>query len=143
MEQRGSAYVEGIDRKTSIRRSAQALPASPLRGGGKEPVVLPSNDVVALAHRVLQGQTIDDRDTAAGIVDDTRSLQLTGRFGDTAARDAEHVGSELLRHQKLVRIQAVEAEEQPPAQLLVDAVMAVAHRGLRHLCDKVPACTSR
>jgi len=75
-----------------------------LRGSGKEPVVLPSNDVVALTHRVLQGQTIDDPDPSAGIVDDTRSLKLAGRFGDAAAGDAEHVGNELLRHQKLVRI---------------------------------------
>src|ERR1700694_3500344 len=101
MEQRGSAYVEGIDRKTSIRRSALARPAVPLRGGGKKPLVLPSNDVVALAHRVLQAQTIDDRDTPAGIVDDPRSVELPRRFGDTAARNAEHVGNELLRHQEL------------------------------------------
>jgi hypothetical protein len=70
-----------------------------------------------------------------GVVDDSRRW-FAGRFGDAAARNAEHVGNELLRHQDLVRLQTIEAEEQPPAQLLVDGVMAVAHRGLRHLRDQ-------
>src|ERR1700694_3137960 len=88
--------------------------ALPLRGG-KQPVVLLSYHAIALAHRPLQGFAVDDRDTAAGVVDDSRRLELAGRFGDAAARDAEHVGNELLRHQELVRLQTIEAEQQPPA----------------------------
>jgi hypothetical protein len=37
---------------------------------------------------------------------------------------------------ELVGRQAVEAEQQPAAQLLVERVVAVAHRGLRHLRDQ-------
>jgi hypothetical protein len=63
-------------------------------------------------------------------------MELAGRFGHTAARDAEHVGDELLGHQDLVRLEAIEAEEKPAAELLIDGVMTVAHRGLRHLRDQ-------
>src|ERR1700681_2615066 len=94
------------DRQEIREYAGRRMPrrALPLRGGGKQPVVLLSYDAIALAHRPLQGLAVDDRDTAAGVVDDSRRLELAGRFGDAAARDTEHVGNELLRHQELVRL---------------------------------------
>ena len=73
---------------------------------------------------------------AAAVSDQSRRLQLSGGFGDAFAAHAEHVGDQFLRHRKLVRLQAIQTQQQPAAQLLVDRVMPVADRGLRHLRDQ-------
>jgi hypothetical protein len=41
-----------------------------------------------------------------------------------------------LGHGQLVARQTVEGQQQPAAELLVDGVVAVAHRGLGHLRDQ-------
>lgn len=56
-----------------------------------------------------------------------------GRFGHAFAADAQHIGDEVLSHAQFVRVQSVKSQEQPPAQLLIDFVMAIANRRLRHL----------
>src|SRR6266550_9289854 len=89
--------TNGAERLRLCRRDRQVIrvyagrrmrwPALPLRDGGKQPVVLFSYDVVALADRVLEGLPVEDCDAATGVVDDSRRLQLAGRFGDAAARN--------------------------------------------------------
>jgi hypothetical protein len=39
-------------------------------------------------------------------------------------------------HLQFVGGQTIDAEQQPPAQLLIDRMMAVADGRLRHLCDQ-------
>src|ERR1700682_1028307 len=85
--ERASPMSEGWTGNPSIRRQAHALAGPALRDGGKQPVVLLSYNVVALADRVLEGLPVEDCDAAAGVVDDSRRLQLSGRFGDAAARN--------------------------------------------------------
>jgi hypothetical protein len=46
---------------------------------------------------------------------------------------AEHICNQLLGHSQHVAIDAVEAEKQPSAQLLLDRVVTIAQRGLRRL----------
>ena len=52
------------------------------------------------------------------------------------ATHAEHVADQFLRHQDFVPGQAVQAHQQPAAQLLLNRVMPIAHRGLGHLRDQ-------
>ena len=72
----------------------------------------------------------------AAVANHAELLQLAGRFGHAFAAHAEHVGDQFLRHVQLVRRQTIQAQQQPAAQLLVERMMAVADRGLRHLRDQ-------
>ena len=86
--------------------------------------------------RALQPRAVEHRDAAARIADQAQLLQLQRAFGDALAAHAQHVGDQFLRHHQLVAVQPVQAQQQPAAQLLVQRVVAVAHRGLRHLRDQ-------
>jgi hypothetical protein len=45
-------------------------------------------------------------------------------------------GDQFLRHNKLVALQAIQAQQQPPAQLLIERMVAITNRRLRHLRDQ-------
>lgn len=49
---------------------------------------------------------------------------------------AEHVGNEFLGHAELVGRQPIQAQQQPAAELLVQRMVAIAYRRLRHLRDQ-------
>ena len=70
------------------------------------------------------------------VTDQAGPLQLDRAFGHAFAAHAEHVGDQLLRHHQLVAVQPVQAQQQPAAQLLVERVVPVADRRLRHLRDQ-------
>src|SRR4030095_11131156 len=99
-------------------------------------IVLALDHAITLAHGPLQLQSVEHRDATAGIPDYPGPLKLTGGLCDTRARDAEHVGDQLLSHLQFVGLKAVQAKEQPSTQLLVDRVMAITDGGLRHLRDE-------
>ncbi|MNL28984.1 hypothetical protein D3C87_1506540 [compost metagenome] len=69
----------------------------------------------------------------ASIPNEASLLQMAGGLRDAFAPHAQHVGDQLLRHDQFVGLQPVQAEQKPPAKLLVQRVMAVAHRRLGHL----------
>lgn len=91
---------------------------------------------VALAAQLFELGPVDHGDVASAVLDHSQALQLAGGFGDALAAHAEHVGDQFLGHDQLVAGQAVEGQEQPAAQLLVDGVVAVADGGLGHLGDQ-------
>jgi hypothetical protein len=99
-------------------------------------LALATHDFVALAAARFEAAAIQHGDQAAAVAYEAGRLQLAGRLGDTFAADAEHVGDQLLRHPQLVGRQPVVAEQQPAAQLLVDRVVTIADRRLRHLRDQ-------
>src|SRR5438105_15189119 len=90
--------TNGAERLRLCRRDRQVIPVYAglrlpwpglaLRDGGKQPVVFPSYNVIALADSVLERLAVEDCDAAAGVIDDSLRLQLAGRFGDAAAGNA-------------------------------------------------------
>ena len=81
-------------------------------------------------------RAVEHGDLAAHIPDDAETLQLASRLGHALTAHTEHVGYELLGHFQLIARQAIERQQQPTAQLLVDRVVPVTHRGLGHLRDQ-------
>ncbi|MNV60478.1 hypothetical protein D3C71_1529410 [compost metagenome] len=59
-------------------------------------------------------------------------LQLARRIRHPLPPDPQHVGDQLLGHELVTR-EPVEGEQQPAAELLIDGVVTIAHRRLRHL----------
>jgi len=102
----------------------------------KQAVVLFLDHGVAFAGALLESGAINDRDVAALVADQSGLLQVAGGFSDALAAHAEHVGDQLLRHRQLIGIQPIQAQQQPPAELLIQRVMAVAYRCLGHLGDQ-------
>jgi hypothetical protein len=49
---------------------------------------------------------------------------------------AEHVSDQILRHHRYVALQAIHAQQQPGAKVLVQRVVPIADRGLRQLRDE-------
>jgi hypothetical protein len=88
---------------------------------------------VALADARFQARPVEHRDVAAVVSDQAGLLHVAGGLGDALAAHAEHVGDQFLGHDQFVGGQAVEAQQQPAAELLVERMMPVAHRRLRHL----------
>ena len=60
-------------------------------------------------------------------------LQLNRPLSDPFAAHPQHISNQLLRHIEFIALQPIQTQEQPPAQLLIEAVVSVAHGGLGHL----------
>src|ERR1700676_2047953 len=103
---------------------------------GQETIELRLDHLVALTGPRLQARAIEHRDLASPVTDQPGVLQLPGGFGDAFTTHAEHVGDQFLGHGEFVRLQTIETQQQPPAQLLVDRMMPIAYRRLRHLGDQ-------
>ncbi|MNI44024.1 hypothetical protein D3C73_983750 [compost metagenome] len=67
------------------------------------------------------------------VTDQAGFLQMPRRLGHAFAPHAQHIGDQFLRHDDFVGPQAVQAKQQPAAQLLVQRVVPIAHGGLGHL----------
>ena len=85
---------------------------------------------------MFQSAAIHDRNATACITNQPSLLQLECGLRHPFATHAEHVGNQFLRHHQICARQAVQAQQQPAAQLLVERMMAVTHRCLRHLRDQ-------
>src|SRR6202158_5835276 len=103
---------------------------------GQETIELRLDHLVALTGPRLQAWAIEHGDPASLVTDQPSALQLPGGFGGAFTAHAQHVGDQFLGHGELVRLQTIETQQQPAAQLLVDRMMPIAYRGLRHLCDQ-------
>jgi hypothetical protein len=106
------------------------------RRGGKQSVVFALDDCVALAGARFQAGAIEHRDAPPGVLNETSFLQLERALGDAFATNAEHVGNKFLRHHQFATLQPIQAQQQPAAQLLIEGMMPIAYRGLRHLRDE-------
>src|SRR6202521_59477 len=102
----------------------------------QETIELRLDHLVALTGPRLQARAIEHRDLASLVTDQPGVLQLAGGFGNAFAAHAQHVGDQFLGHGEFVRLQTIEAQQQPSAQLLVDRMMPIAYRRLRHLGDQ-------
>src|SRR6202790_3165297 len=103
---------------------------------GQETIELRLDHLVALARPRLQTRAIEHGDPASLVTDQPSALQLPGGFGDAFTAHAQHIGDQFLGHGELVRLQTIQTQQQPPAQLLVDRMMPIAYRRLRHLGDQ-------
>jgi hypothetical protein len=91
---------------------------------------------VAFTRALLERRTHEHRDRAPAVPDQPVGLQPADRRVDACCRHAEHVGDQLLGHLERTGRQPVHAEKQPAAQLLLQRMMPVAYRRLRHLRDQ-------
>jgi hypothetical protein len=69
----------------------------------------------------------------ARIANQSCLLQCQRALSDPLAPNAEHVTDQFLRHVELVTPQSIETQQQPATELLIQRVMPIANRGLRHL----------
>jgi hypothetical protein len=88
---------------------------------------------VTFARTVFELAAIQHHDPAAVATDRAGVLQPQRRDRDAFAAHTEEAGRRLVRQHLLVRLHPVHAEQQAPAQLLIDRVIAVADRGLSDL----------
>lgn len=86
---------------------------------GKQTIVLFPDYRVALAGACLQACPVKHRDMATPVIDQPGPLQVTGCLRHPFSPHTEHIGDQLLGHDELVGGQAVDAHEQPAAQLLI------------------------
>jgi hypothetical protein len=92
-----------------------------------------SHHGVAFASVLLEAAAIEYRDVTPAIVDQAGSLQFPGGFRDSLAAHPEHAGDQFLRHDQFVARQSIERHQQPAAELLLDGMVSIAGRDLRHL----------
>ena len=107
------------------------------RSGGQffrqQPAIFLLDHRITFAGALIESGPVEHQNTATRIADQTGFLQTERAFGLAFAAHTKHVGNEFLRHHQFIALQAVQAEQQPPAQLLVQRVVAVAHGRLGHL----------
>ena len=96
----------------------------------EQAVVLVFDHPVTLADGRFQTAPVEDRDMTAHVRNQSIFLQAPSRMGDAFSAHTQHVGNEFLRHHQFIRLQAVAAQEQPAAELLLHRVEAIADGGL-------------
>src|SRR6185503_9308913 len=69
------------------------------------------HDRVAFARELLELGSVEHRDLASAVTDDSGFLELSGCCGDAFAPNTEHVGYQLLRHPELVRPQPIQRQQ--------------------------------
>lgn len=92
-------------------------------GVRQETVELLLDHRITFAGPRFQAQAIEHLDAATTIFDQPSVLQIAGRLGHAFTAHAQHVGDQLLRHHQLVTDQAIQAQQQPAAQLLVERMV--------------------
>jgi hypothetical protein len=73
--------------------------------------------------RRFQVRAVDNGDPAALVSNQPGVLQLPGSLGDVFAAHPEHVGDQFLGHGNFIRCRTIQAQQQPPTQLLVDRMV--------------------
>jgi hypothetical protein len=98
---------------------------------------------VAPAYALFQYCTIRYGDFTAAVLYQSVRLQFAGGLGHALPAYAQHICDQPLRYQQFIAVQAVQAQQQPAAWLLVQRMVRVAHRGLRHLRNQRLGVTQR
>jgi len=91
---------------------------------------------ITLAAQLLKPGPVQHGDVPVAVFDHPEFLQLTGGLADAFAAHAQHVGDQFLGHGQCVARQAVQRQQQPAAQLLVNRMMAVTGRRLSNACEQ-------
>ena len=84
---------------------------------------------------MFQPRAVQHIDVAAAVADDPRELQFERGGRDAFTAHTQQAGQQFLRHDQGFGGQTVQPQQEAAAQLLVDRVVAVADRRLRHLGD--------
>jgi len=80
--------------------------------------------------------TVNYSDVATAVSDQAIVLQLAGGGGNAFAAHTQHDGNEFLGHLQLIARRAVQAVQQPAAQLLFDRAVAAPDGVLGHLGEQ-------
>src|ERR1700720_414864 len=99
----------------------------------QEPAIFGVDRLVALADVPFQGSPVENGDDPAAVADPSAPLQLLRRKNDSFPAYPEHVRDQLLRHPDLTAVDPIEAQQQPPAELLLETVVTIAQGRLRGL----------
>ena len=91
---------------------------------------------VALARALLEPRAVEHRDRAAAVADQPASCSLPAASVTPSRRTPSMFAISSWVIASSLRRQPVQAQQQPAAQLLLDRMMPVADRGLRHLRDQ-------
>jgi hypothetical protein len=89
--------------------------------------------VVTLAAPGLQTCSFEHGYLAARATNEVGIPGLPRCLCNNIPAHAKHVRDELPSHRQLISGESIQAQQQPRAQLLVDEVVAIANRRLRHL----------
>src|ERR1700730_4722143 len=106
-----SARIRFNSRLTCGRRTS-ARPA-------QEPAIFCVDRLVALADVPFEGSPVENGDDPSAVADPSAPLQLLRRKNDSFPAYPEHVRDQLLRHPDLTAVDPIEAQQQPPAELLL------------------------
>jgi hypothetical protein len=77
---------------------------------------------IAFADSRLQSLPVEDGDAAAGVLDQSRRLEVAGCVGDPLAAHPQHVGDELLGELQFVDLHPIVGEQKPAAEALFHRV---------------------
>jgi len=75
----------------------------------QQTVVFLLDHAIALAGALFQPIAVEHRDAATSIPDQSSLMLVAGRFGDTLATHAQHVGDQFLRHHELLGLEPIQA----------------------------------
>lgn len=95
------------------------------------------NDPVAFAGSRFELLPIQDGDVAALVGNNSHIAKIFGRNRDLGAGRAEGKRKGFVGHRKLISPYSVKNHQQAAGQPLLDAVQAVADRGLRNLEQEI------
>jgi hypothetical protein len=86
----------------------------------QQPVAFLLDHQVALAAQTFDFKAIEHRDLTAPVHDRAVILQLARSLCHALATHPKHIGDQLLCHAELVANQAVQRQQQPATQLLIN-----------------------
>ena len=90
----------------------------------KQAIELALDHGIAFADATLEAGAVEDFDGSVAVTDQSGGLQLQSGFSDPGPAHAQHVGNQLLGHAQLVGGQAVQAQEEPAANMAAIEVAA-------------------
>jgi hypothetical protein len=85
----------------------------------QQAVILLPNGRVTLAGALFQAPAIENRNMATPASNETEFLQLVSCLSHAFASHPEHVGYHLLRDRKVVALRAIQVQQQPATQSLL------------------------
>jgi len=100
---------------------------------GEEPAKLFLDHTITFTGPGQKPIALQDGEVATAVRYEALIPQPSGGFGDAFTTHPEHVGHQLLGDDHFVGSSAVEGEQEPPTELLLDGMVPVADRGLAYL----------
>jgi len=82
---------------------------------------------------LLEFRPVQHSDIAALVFNNSGSLQMSRRLGDTFAAGARRIGNQFFIHGRLVRGQTIQMQQQPATKLLLDGMSPMTYCSLLDL----------